>query len=180
MWKMPLPRLGSLLEIRLVICLGLAAFWAAAPARAEFLETRAVTETGDACLVGSWLADQGELGRVIYDMVPASVENVEVAGNFGVKFNADGTAVFGFYKLRVKLNYATGVPTTGIDVGGSIDNLWSTDARRLQMGYAGPKAAIQIVMPRSASKDPKTGKMTPPLNRSDQLCRSADADIGPV
>jgi hypothetical protein len=123
-------------------------------------ETCVVTETRDACLVGSWLADQGELSRVIYEMVSDSAETVEVDGNFGVKFNPDGTAVFGFYKLRVKLNYATGVPVTGIDLGGSVDNLWSTDAQRLQMCYRGSKAAIQIVIPRSASKDPKTGKMT--------------------
>ncbi len=123
-------------------------------------ETCVVTETRDACLVGSWLADQGDLSRVIYDMVSDSAETVEVDGNFGVKFNPDGTAVFGFHKLRLKLTYATGVPVTGIDLGGSVDNLWSTDAQRLQMCYRGSKAAIQIVIPRSFSKDATTGKMT--------------------
>lgn len=115
----------------------------------------------DACLIGTWVADQGDLSRVIYDMVPASVSDVEVAGNFGVRFDPDGKAYFGFHKLRVKLNYADkGVSSTGIDLGGSIDNTWSTDAQNLHMCYQDSDAAIQIVIPKSASGDPTTGKMT--------------------
>jgi hypothetical protein len=124
----------------------------------------------DACLIGTWVADQGDLSRVIYDMVPATVSDVEVAGNFGVKFDADGRAFFGFHKLRVKLNYADkGVNSTAIDLGGSIDNTWSTDEQNLYMCYKDSTAAIQIVIPKSASKDPKTGKMVENPSTSDVI-----------
>lgn len=114
----------------------------------------------DACLIGTWVADQGDLSRVIYDMAPASVSDVEVSGNFGVKFDPDGKAFFGFHKLRIKLNYADeGVSATAIDLGGSVDNTWTTDAQNLYMCYDGSDAAIQIVIPRSFSRD-ASGKMT--------------------
>ena len=108
----------------------------------------------DACLIGTWVADQGDLSRVIYDMAPASVSDVEVAGTFAVKFDADGKAVFGFNKMRIKLNYTDeGVSATAIDIGGTIDNTWTTDAQNLYMCYQGSKAAIQIVIPKSFSRD---------------------------
>jgi hypothetical protein len=120
-----------------------------------------VTDERNACLIGTWLADQGELSRLIYEMQPPSVKDVEVVGNFGVKFAPDGTATFGFHKLRVVLHYVDkGVSQTGIDIAGSVDNLWSTNAQRLQMCYQRSKARIQIVIPRTASRDPKTGLMT--------------------
>ncbi len=119
-----------------------------------------VASDRDACLIGTWVADQGDLGRVIYDMAPASVSDVEVSGNFGVKFDPDGKAFFGFHKLRIKLNYTDeGVSSTAIDIGGSVDNTWTTDQQALYMCYKGSNAAIQIVIPKSYSRD-STGKMT--------------------
>jgi hypothetical protein len=114
----------------------------------------------DACLIGTWVADQGDLSRVIYDMAPASVSDVEVSGNFGVKFDPDGKAYFGFHKLRIKLNYTDeGVSATAIDIGGSVDNSWTTDNQNLYMCYERSDAAIQIVIPKSYSRDAK-GQMT--------------------
>jgi hypothetical protein len=108
----------------------------------------------DSCLIGSWVADQGDLSRVIYDMAPASVSDVEVAGTFAVKFDADGKAFFGFNTLRIKLNYSDkGVSATAIDIGGSIDNTWTTDAQNLHMCYQKSDAALQIVIPKSFSRD---------------------------
>ena len=123
-------------------------------------ETCVVTETRDSCLYGSRIADQGDLSRTIYEMVPAILENVEVNGNFGVKFAPDGIATVAFYKLRIKLNYAdTGGTTTGIDLAGSVDSRWSTHNQLLQTCYTGSNAAIQIVIPKTMAKDPKTGNM---------------------
>ena len=114
----------------------------------------------NSCLNGTWVADQGDLSRVIYEMMPGSVDNVEVAGTFAVKFDPDGKAVFGFNKLRLKLTYADkGVSATAIDIAGTVDNTWTTGEQRLQMCYEGSKAAIQIVIPQTAQKDPNTGKM---------------------
>lgn len=123
-------------------------------------EACVVASGQDACLIGSWVADQGDLSRVIYDMAPASVSDVEVSGNFGVKFDADGKAYFGFHKLRIKLNYTDeGVSATAIDIGGSVDNTWTTDENNLYMCYQGSDAALQIVIPKSYSRD-ASGKMT--------------------
>lgn len=117
-------------------------------------EACVVVSGRDACLIGSWVADQGDLSRVIYDMAPASVSDIEVAGTFAVKFDADGKAFFGFNNLRIKLNYTDkGVSSTAIDIGGSIDNTWTTEAQNLHMCYQGSDAALQIVIPKSYSRD---------------------------
>jgi hypothetical protein len=119
-----------------------------------------VASDRDACLIGTWVADQGDLSRVIYDMAPASVSDVEVTGNFGVKFDPDGKAYFGFHKLRIKLKYTDeGVSASAIDIGGSVDNTWTTDQNNLYMCYQESDAAIQIVIPKSYSRD-ANGKMT--------------------
>lgn len=123
-------------------------------------EACVVASGQDACLIGTWVADQGDLSRVIYDMAPASVSDVEVVGNFGVKFDPDGKAYFGFHGLRIKLNYTDeGVSATAIDIGGSVDNTWTTDQNNLYLCYKESDAAIQIVIPKSYSRDAK-GKMT--------------------
>lgn len=119
-----------------------------------------VASDNESCLVGTWIADQADLGRVIYGMAPASVSDVELVGNFAIKFDADGKAVFGFDKFWITLNYTDkGVSATAIDIGGTVDNTWTTDKQTLYMCYAGSKAAIQIVIPQSFSRD-ATGKMT--------------------
>ena len=67
-----------------------------------------------------------------------------------VWLDADGKAFFGFNNLRIKLNYTDkGVSSTAIDIGGSIDNTWTTEAQNLHMCYQGSDAALQIVIPKS-------------------------------
>jgi len=62
-----------------------------------------------------------------------------------------------FANFRPKLNQSDkGFRATAIDLGGSIENTWTTENQRLCS--TGSDAAIRIVIPRTAFKDPKTGK----------------------
>jgi hypothetical protein len=117
-------------------------------------EDCAVTDTRNSCLTGTWIADAGDLADMVEGMQPEQLSGAKVDGKFAVKFDNTGKAMFGFYKFRLTGKPAiAGAPKFSVDIGGTIDNLWSTGGKHLQMCFVSANAALQIGVP-GAMSDP--------------------------
>lgn len=117
-------------------------------------EDCAVTEARDSCLNGTWVADAGDLAAMVAAMQPDQLTGAKVDGTFAVKFDNTGKAIFGFNKFRLTGKPAiAGAPKFSVDIAGTIDNLWSTGGKHLQMCYVSANAALQIGVP-GAMSDP--------------------------
>lgn len=114
----------------------------------------AVSDTRNSCLNGTWVADAGDLASMVAGMQPEQLSGAKVDGKFAVKFDNTGKAIFGFYKFRLTGKPAiAGAPKFSVDIAGTIDNLWSTGGKHLQMCFVSADAALQIGVP-GAMSDP--------------------------
>ncbi len=100
----------------------------------------------DQCLIGTWIIDNTVQGMSIAEYIgQGRPAGAVVVGKNAVKFDEDGTSVWGYQNFLIAVQDSLGgSPVTGAVLNGTIDQGWAAGNGRLNTCYVSSDATIKL------------------------------------